>query len=96
MKYISKKARIKQLESQLDDKDWKIHRLEGQVAYYQYKFEEMQKTSESTPKDCKPGEYCEACSFAKSYHVRNRHGDLETYYFCGKDDACENFVQKGD
>lgn len=89
----SKRKRIEQLEAQLADKDGKISCLEDLVANYRYKIEDMQKTIESTPEDCVPGEYCRACSFAKMYAVRNTCLELEYVYFCGKAGSCRNFVQ---
>ena len=91
----TKRQRIEQLEAQLREKDRKIARLEDLLANDEIRFDNMQKTMESTPSDCKPGQYCSACSFAKLYVMRDRRlGGLKSVYLCNKGGSCENFVQK--
>lgn len=45
------------------------------------------------PADCKPGEYCRACEFVKTYRFSNMYW-VATGYTCGKGQSCKNFVQK--
>ena len=96
MKHISKKKRIEQLEAQIREKDRKIHRLEDLIANHEMKFEAIQRSLDSTPEDCKPGEYCKGCSFRKAYRIFNRRTDVfDTMYVCNKAGSCPNFVQQG-
>lgn len=91
---LTKSQKIKELEAQLEKKDRKIANLEDQVSGYQMKFEAIEESLKATPKDCKWGEYCRGCSFADSYFYRDRFGDLRQIYFCGKQNSCQNFMQK--
>lgn len=91
----TKRQRIEQLEAQIREKDRKITRLEDLLANHEMRFVNMQKTMDSTPSDCKPGEYCRACHFGKAYSMYDRQFcNTRTLYLCNKAGACENFVQK--
>ena len=90
----TKRRRIKELEAELEKKDRKIRNLEDQVTCYQMKFEAIEETLKTTPKDCKWGEYCRGCSFGCSYFYRDRFGDLRQIYLCSKQNSCQNFIQK--
>ena len=93
--FQSKRKRIEQLEAQLREKDRKIDRLETLLATREAQFDSMQKAMDSTPSDCKPGQYCRACEFAKLYTMYDRGlHNLRSVYLCNKAGACENFIQK--
>lgn len=55
------------------------------------------------PKDCVPGEYCQACEFVKEYYkyyssynyaTKLRHSNEVTGYICDRANVCKNFIQK--
>lgn len=45
------------------------------------------------PKDCKKGDYCEACSFSISISRSDIFGINCDYFVCGKD-RCKEFIKK--
>lgn len=93
--FQSKRKRIEQLEAQLLVKDIKINRLEDIISKHEKRFEDMQNMLNSTPEDCRIGEYCKACSFSKAYYIHNRrHDEYEVVYLCNKAGSCKDFVQK--
>ena len=91
----TKRQRIEHLEAQIVKKDREIARLEDLLANHEIRFKKMEKTMESTPEDCKPGEYCRACHFGKAYTMYDRHfRNIRSVYLCGKGGSCDHFVQK--
>lgn len=47
---------------------------------------------ESVPADCKPGAYCEACTFSSPYYkFDGPFGLSKVVYLCKKDD-CHSFI----
>lgn len=74
------------LSSELQDTKGELARTEARLAEYIT-------LSDGTPEDCKRGKWCAGCEFAKEivgYDGRIRH----IMRFCGKGEACANFVQK--
>ena len=55
--------------------------------------DQLRVLTDATPTDCKRGSWCMGCEFVKP--IRIYRGVLsKTEYFCGKAEACSNFVQK--
>lgn len=79
-------------------------RLEGELRQYKHdlktyenKLEHIRKNFDSTPDDCTPGKWCEACAFSKDYRMYNpHHGAFECIYLCNRERSCKNFVQRED
>lgn len=55
---------------------------------------EVVKLKQNLPEDCKRGPWCLGCTFVKKYtsHI-DRFETMELSY-CGKEEACEHFIQK--
>lgn len=47
------------------------------------------------PDDCSFGPWCQGCVYVKNYYkyLGARYGAIDTIY-CGKEDACKNFIQR--
>ena len=88
-------ASKKELLAEIDRLKREKRGLEDLVANHEYKIEHMTKLNDSTPSDCKRGEWCAACALSRVVYIRCRYsGDLEPIYLCGKGEACANFVEK--
>ena len=89
------KKKIAELERAVETKDLQIQRLESDVATLKYKLSEIQQYVNTTPPDCKRGEWCRACEFCKSVYVSTYSRYLDdTIYICGKGESCKHFVSK--
>lgn len=63
------------------------------------KLKAVQSFVDSTPSDCTPGKWCDACEFAKCFQVPVPSQDLgfgccDHLYVCGKSKVCKNFLQR--
>lgn len=101
------KAKIRELECKIDDledgikeRDERIKELTSANEALERSLDEIDLAMKSTPEDCKPGEYCEACHFSKRYVVRGYYGGFcdvkRDIFLCNKAGTCTNFVQKVD
>lgn len=96
--------KIKELEAKLCDKDKRIVELlkeaEEREKYIKSLEEDVEKLTaynDNVPEGCKEYEWCQACSFVKYYRVWNRYNTgYKQYYYCGKREACKNFVERED
>lgn len=88
-----REAVIDKLRELTKEKDDKLVEMETQLYEARQIIEKYRCLDEATPKDCKRGSYCQACSFNKEITVRDRYGTRVTY-FCSKAESCKNFVQK--
>lgn len=55
---------------------------------------EMTRLKENTPEDCKLGPWCRGCTYAKKYEVFITTSDTVKMNYCGKDEACKQFIQR--
>lgn len=83
-----------ELEKELVRTQSEFYDLRRSYETLERKVEEYEKRLENTPTDCKVGSWCKACEFGKAVYIRSRiYGDTDLYY-CGKAEACQNFIQK--
>lgn len=99
---------IKNLQERIELRDLQIKNLVKELAEAKDKLAETEKAlrethkiiseytilGDATPADCKRGEWCRGCEFAKHITFRSIFGGLQETYFCGKAESCSNFVQK--
>lgn len=90
-----KARRIRELEYDKTRREQELRNLRHEMATYEKKLEHVRKCLDSTPEDCTPGRWCEACDFSKCIHIYNPcHDDFERVYVCNRGEACKNFIQK--
>ena len=56
-------------------------------------FEDLSCFLENIPSDCKLGPWCQGCQYAKKYIRHLEEVDNIEAFYCGKNEACKNFVQ---
>lgn len=88
---------VKRLEQALDlvKKDYELDK-EQHERVMKKAFEDISKMAEidiTTPRDCKKGPWCAGCTFVKEYRARDGYGSYVTKHYCGKEEACKNFVE---
>lgn len=91
------KCKIDDLKDGIKDRDEQIKELTSTNEALERSLEEIDLAMKSTPEDCKPGEYCEACHFGRTYTIRRLHVGVtyeKNIHLCNKAGSCENFVQK--
>ena len=85
-----KNNKVRELLKEAEDREEYIKSLEEAI-------EKLTECNNNVPKGCKEGEWCQACEFVRHYRVPKRHWTgYEEYYFCGKKEACKNFVERKD
>lgn len=74
-----------------------VNRLQTENKMLRDKISDIQRSIDTTPADCTPGNWCKGCEFSKSYHIPKygRIGAFDIIYVCGKVGTCRNFLQKG-
>lgn len=96
---------IRKLEFVIHDLKQEISDLKEEVTCFKASTESLEKDldnitkmKDSTPEDCKRGEWCKACEFSRIYFSRVYHGGAVwrscPTYMCGKGESCKNFVQR--
>jgi len=85
-----------ELERKLYNKERDYHELQNDYMYLKMKLDEYVGLFENTPTGCKVGPWCKACEFGKHFVFYNSFCQEDELYYCGKAEACKNFVQKGD
>lgn len=105
---MTKKEKIKMLELELETNHRIIDELKrdkreltdiatdhnNAIADLKAALRKFEVLNNATPENCKRGEWCKACEFAKEIRVPVGSFGYKTEYFCGKNEACSNFVQK--
>ena len=91
-----KDSTIKRLE-------FENRQLEAHIKILTDKLDKILLDLNTAPEGCKPGPYCKACEFSKSYsYSYSYHNDIVDYpylghhniiYTCGKAETCKNFVE---
>jgi hypothetical protein len=91
----SKAKKIRELEYKLAERDSKLHSLRHDLDVNEKNLELIKKRLDSTPEDCTPGRWCNACAFSKCVHMYSPyHNDFELVYLCGREQSCKNFIQR--
>lgn len=83
----------KALEDEIKIKDKKIDDLKNDLKRARDDISNLTKLPKTAPADCKEGAWCESCEFAKTYTARAGIWGSYTKLYCGKEEACKNFVQ---
>lgn len=103
-KHEELKEKIRELESVIDDLNQEISELNNKITNYkdavkglEADIDSITKLKDATPEDCKQGEWCKSCEFAKVYWSRSYCSNglwrITSRYLCGKGESCKNFVQ---
>ena len=100
---IFNRKRIEELEYRLKGIEDENDRLRTALDNAEDHINLLLKLKSDIPEDCKPGEYCKVCAFAKEYGYRNRVAGFKvdrscdyysSGYICRKAVGCKNFIQK--
>lgn len=86
-------AENKNLKSRIEELVDKNENLESKIEKLNNDLDEITSDINTTPEDCKRGEWCEACEFAKFYSITNNY-HYSTKCTCGKAEVCKNFVER--
>lgn len=71
----------------------RIYILKNEIDYYENQYDEINKLRNTTPEDCKPGKWCEACVHSKTFRVSHSYvSPARVVRVCGKGGTCKNFA----
>lgn len=83
-----------ELQALLNSAEAKVSELRLKEGALEVKVREYRTLRDDTPIDCKRGTWCKGCEFGKQVLYRDGRFDMAVDYFCGRGEACPNFVQK--
>lgn len=100
---IFNRKRVRELEYKLKGIEDENGRLRTVLNDAEDRISLLLNLKSKIPEDCKPGEYCKVCAFAKEYRYRNHvvgfkvdrsYDYYSSGYICRKAVECKNFIQK--
>lgn len=95
---IFNRKKVAELERELNKLKDENTNLKRHLEYAESELKAVVRQKESIPDSCTPGEYCNACVYAKKYeyksYIHNCRHVIIPGIVCLKGQACPNFIQK--